>query len=472
MCPPSACTPAARGSVGTALHDGAVVYGRQVLPGDLADDLDLPSIDHSWGSFGDDLESDDPAPDGEGTDADTPGTDDTSDTTDDTDDTSTGTDTGTSGTTTPPAAADGIVGENGYGRWESLSPDERRALGQFQVLEDSIARIDASPSVNFVHVALPHYPWSLTPWGAQLTQGPAKLNDMDGAEARERNVQLRYQLHSLQVGAVDVAIGDMIDHLESVGAWDDALVVVTSDHGTSLQLPDVGRQPTKRNSEERLRMPLFVKAPGQTAGEGDVRDDVAQTIDILPSIVDLLGIRTDWELDGHSLYDGSDPARPPEVSRRLQPALDIAARHAADFGGDDWDGLAALGIVRDHDLIGRPVAELSVGEPSELTWSAADEDLFDALPTGDGRVPYLITGTVTTADDAPPPQIVLAVNGTVAGVAATPLDARDGWQVQGVVAPYFREGVNTVEAFTLEPTPLGPVLHPLVNAGRGARGEG
>jgi hypothetical protein len=457
MCPPSACTQAERGSVGTAAHDAAVVYGHQVLPGDLADDLDLPDIDHSWGSFGDDLDAPDPSPRDTEDDADTdpPAADDTTATTDG----GTEDDPDTSATTDPPAAADGIVGENGYGRWESLPDDERRALGQLTVLERSVARIDARPSVNFVHVALPHYPWSLTPWGAQLTQAPAKLNDMDGPEAREMNAQLRFQLHSLQVGAVDQAVGDMIDHLESVGAWDDALVVVTSDHGTSLLLPDLGRQPTKRNREERLRMPLFVKAPGQTTGE--VRDDVAQTIDILPSIVDLLGVRTDWSFDGHSLFDGSAPGRAPEVAPSLQPALDIAARHAANYGGDDWDGLAALGIARDQDLVGRPVAGLTVGDPSDLTWSAADEDLLDALPTHDGRVPYLVTGTVTTPDDASPPQILLAVNGIVAGVAATPLDSRDGWQVQGMVAPYFRTGANTLDAYEVELTPLGPLLHPL-----------
>ncbi|HEV7763212.1 MAG TPA: sulfatase-like hydrolase/transferase [Acidimicrobiales bacterium] len=502
MCPPWACTPAERGSVGTAAHDAAVVYGHQVLPGDLADDLDLPGIDHSWGSFGDDLDSPDPdssSSSDSGSDADStsgpgPGSGSVADSdptagsgsgddahsaagsgsdagtasgpgsgsgagADPTAGLGSGDGEGTSSTTDPPAAADGIVGENGYGRWESLPDDERRALGQFTVLERSVARIDARPSVNFVHVALPHYPWSLTPWGAQLTQAPAKLNDMDGPEAREMNAQLRYQLHSLQVGAVDEAVGEMIDHLESVGAWDDALVVVTSDHGTSLLLPDLGRQPTKRNSEERLRMPLFVKAPGQTTGE--VRDDVARTIDILPSIVDLLGARTDWPFDGHSLFDGSEPDRPPEVNPSLRPALDIAARHAANYGGDDWDGLAALGIARDQDLVGRPVTGLTVGEPSDLTWSAADEDLLDALPTHDGRVPYLVTGTVTTPDDASPPQILLAVNGIVAGVAATPLDSRDGWQVQGMVAPYFRTGANTLDAYEVEPTPLGPVLHPL-----------
>jgi hypothetical protein len=450
MCPPSVCEPAARGSVGTALHDGLVVYEHQVLPADMAEDLDLPSIDHSWGSFGDEVGATGGGSEGAG--------DDVGDA--DRDGDGDGHGDGVTATTVP-TAADGIVGESGYGRWESLSPDERRSHGQLSILRQMVERIDARPSVNFVHVALPHYPWSLTPWGTRLTQAPAKLDDMDGPAAREMNGRLRYQLHSLQVGAVDGAIGEMIDHLEAVGAWDDALVVVTSDHGTSLLLPDFGRQPTERNEEERLRMPLFVKAPGQRAGDGEVSDEVAQTVDILPSIVDLLGVRTDWAFDGHSLYDGSKARRPPEVDESVEPALAIAARHAGDFGGDGWDGLAELGIARDLDLVGRSMDAVTVGEPSGMTWSAEDEDLFDALPTPDGRMPYLVVGQVTVPDEGPPPQILLVVNGTIAGVAATDQRAGDGWQVMGVVGPYLRTGRNTVDAYEVERTGLGPVLHAL-----------
>ena len=60
---------------------------------------------------------------------------------------------------------------------------------------------------------------------------------------------------------------------------------------------------TEENGEEVFRVPLFVKAPGQSTGE--TRDDSAQNIDVLPSIVDLLGAEVDWEFDGHSLFDDS-----------------------------------------------------------------------------------------------------------------------------------------------------------------------
>ena len=166
----------------------------------------------------------------------------------------------------------------------------------------------------------------------------------------------------MQVGAVDTLVGELVDHLRSLPTWEQTLLVVTSDHGTNLTPPDIGRMKvTDANREEVYRVPLFVKAPGQV--EGEIRDDSAQTIDVLPSIVDLLDADVDWEFDGHSLYDGSTAHTAPKVSTDVEDVLEIAARRAEEFPhGDDWTALAAVGD--NGDLVGRRVADLTVGTPS------------------------------------------------------------------------------------------------------------
>lgn len=429
LCPRWVCASMQGASVRQALHDGAVAYGHTVLPGGLADRL--PDVDHSWGGFGDEA--------GDGAEA-TEATE------------------GSSGGS-PAAVVD--VGDDGYGRWHTLDPWDRSPLGQLTAFETTVSQIGPDPSVGFVHVALPHYPWTLSPWGTRLTGFPHDLtSDPDDPAFDEANV-LRYQLHSLQAGAADLAVGTMIDHLQEIGAWDDALVVVTSDHGISLLPPDLGRRYTDRNGEELLRMPLFVKAPGQSTGSVD--DSVAQTIDILPSIVDLLSIDTDWTFDGHSLYDGSEPEVDPRVDEDLDPALAIAARHAAEFASDDWVGLAATGPHR--SLVGTPVDAIAVGDASAMTWAPDDRDLFGSLPTARGEVPFLLAGSVSTRDGERPPDLVVAVNGTVAG-RITPFDRVDGdWRFLGTVGPFYVDGANAVVAYEVEDTALGPVLHPLDDTG-------
>src|SRR5690606_18214904 len=155
----------------------------------------------------------------------------------------------------------------------------------------------------------------------------------------------------------------MIDRLESTGAWDDALLVVMSDHGVDMTPPGWSREEDPSNTDELHRIPLFVKAPGQT--EGVVSDVRASTVDVLPSIVDLLDIETDWEFEGHSLFDGSEPSIETHVQSDVDVAFQLAAAHEAQFPrGEDWVALAAVG--EGEDLVGQPVSDHRVGDASDM----------------------------------------------------------------------------------------------------------
>src|SRR5919106_923260 len=157
--------------------------------------------------------------------------------------------------------------------------------------------IDAEPSINFVHTVLPHHPYKFTPWG----EGPLPATRLTDEVSSERNklpatddpaydfmFRQLYPLQAMQIGAVDKLLGEMIDHLEGIGVWDESLVVVMSDHGIDFTAPGFTRTLDETNADEVLRMPLFIKAPGQT--DGRIDDTPASTVDVLPSIIDLLGI--------------------------------------------------------------------------------------------------------------------------------------------------------------------------------------
>ena len=423
MCPASICAPPPPGSLRGELHDGAVVYGRQVLPPRLAESL--PSVDHSWGGFTNESDG------------------------------------GTGSFAAGGQQAEKSVGSDGYARWHHLDPNDRSAPGQFNAMRLTGSLIDTHPSVAMIHVALPHFPWILTPWGTRLTQFPHDGLAKAGKPGQTLAAAQVYQLHAMQAGAADAAVGELVDHLKEQGVWDKSLLVVTSDHGDSLLPPDLGRRETAKNREELLRMPLFIKAPGQAHGE--VRDDVAQTVDILPSIIDLLGGQVDWHFDGHSLYDGSTRHHEPKVSTSVQPALAVAARHARDFGGLDWKGLAATGIGK--DIVGRPVSAFRVGAPSDLRWRDDDQALFSSLPTKGGAMPYVLSGEVRAPGTHEPPELVASVNGTLAGVVGAYVGKGAGWRFTGFVGPWYVDGANTVDTYEVERTPAGVVLHPVPRLG-------
>ncbi len=408
MCPPEVCAPPPRQPLGQAFEDASIVYGHRLLPSALRDEL--PAIDNSWGSYGA---------------ADEPDDDLVRQVREATDEAST------------------LVGR-AYAKWQGLPADERSPLGQAGILRDEIAAITGEPALHVVHVALPHRPWVLSRTGRTLSFEPELITEPE-QPGYDFAARMEYQLHSMQVGAADTLVGELVDHLRSLPNWEDTTLVVTSDHGTNLTAPDIGRMTiTDANREEVYRVPLFVKAPGQV--DGEIRDDSAQNIDVLPSLIDLLDADVDWDLDGHSLYDGSEATVDPKVTTTVDGALEIAARRAEEFRyGDDWTALAAVGP--DGDLVGQRVADLDVGPPS--TWEARldQAELLDDLPTAAGELPLVLAGSVAASGDAEPPELLAAVNGRIAGVVGGYRPASDRWLFNGYVADFYRDGANEVQLY-------------------------
>jgi Sulfatase len=427
MCPPSVCEPPPRQPLSQAIEDASVVYGHRVLPSAFRDGL--PAIDNSWGAYGaqDDRGGGDP-------------------------DDAAG------------SATEGATHiERAYARWIGLDADERSPRGQARVLRDEIAAIKGNPSLHVVHVALPHRPWVLSRTGVATSYEPELITDPT-APGYAFGARLDAQLHAMQVGAVDTMMAELVDHLRDLPTWEQTLLVVTSDHGSNLSPPDIGRMKvTDANREEVYRAPLFVKAPGQV--EGEVRDESAQMIDVLPSIVDLLDADVDWDFDGHSLYDGSAARTAPLISTEVDAAVAIAERRAADFPhGDDWTALAAVGD--NGELVGRRVDDLAVGAPSTYRATLEQADLFGDLPTADGTMPFVLAGTVsaTNGSGAEPPELLAGVNGTLAGVVGGYRPAAGGWDFTGYVADLYREGANEIALYEVARDGEAVTLHPVLRA--------
>jgi hypothetical protein len=413
MCPEDACDPPPPQSMRQLVDDASVVYRHQALPPDLREGL--PPVDAGWGNFANAIDG--------------------------------GPGAGELGST-PPTTID----TNPMQVADDIPDEERGVQGQVAAFRRQIAMIDAEPSLNFLHVAIPHHPYVLTPWGEgslPATRLPDEIsgegNQLPPVDDPAYDFEFRqlYAMQSMQLGAVDRLLGETIDHLESTGAWDDALVVVMSDHGIDMTSPGFTRREDDTNVDELFRIPLFIKAPGQA--EGAIDDAPASTVDVLPSIIDLLGIEADWELEGHSLFDGSEPGFDRHVPGGLDDALAVARAHEEQFPrGEDWVALAAVG--EGEDLVGDAVDDHEVGPRSDLSWTLDDGDGLDDLSLAEDRVPYILEGAVTGADERPP-ELVVAINGTIAGTIGGYRAAGDDWHFTGYMAPFFEDGANEVVAY-------------------------
>lgn len=100
----------------------------------------------------------------------------------------------------------------------------------------------------------------------------------------------------------DSYVGRLLSLLEELGIADSTLVVVTSDHGEELEgrFPRFAADHGHSLFDELLRVPLIVYDPTREFRVKRVRHQV-RTVDVLPTILDLLGVPGEPDVDGKSL---------------------------------------------------------------------------------------------------------------------------------------------------------------------------
>ncbi len=159
----------------------------------------------------------------------------------------------------------------------------------------------------------------------------------------------RYEPYDGEIAYADEIVGRLFDTLRARGLYDDALIVLLSDHGEGLG--DHGEQEHGVFLyDEAIRVPLVVKLPGGREAGRRVAVPV-QHIDLLPTLLELAGAPAPAGLLGRSLrplLTGDDGGWP---ERQLYAEALYPRYH---FG---WSELYALTTAR-HRYIRAPREEL------------------------------------------------------------------------------------------------------------------
>ncbi len=417
--------------LGRTLEDASVVYGHATLPPSLREDL--PGVDQSWGGF---LES---ATDGNDID---------------------GGGTGVSGSEAPATTTTFPQGINDFmtARNQAMAAELPRGTGE--LLRTMTERIgpEAESRLYFVHDGLfPHFNWRTTPDGRTYHGQGGPPGSVDGRwGSDEFLIRQGQQRHLLQVGYADTLLGQLFDRLQAEGIWDDAMIVVTADHGIAFTADHDKRTPNDETVDEIYRVPMFIRVPGER--EGEVSDENAMNIDVLPTIVDVLGIHTDWEFDGRSLFGDEPPPEdkpvfygtgPSSVATSLDGLYRVVERNAERFPRPGWDGV--VGVSGLGEYVGRPVGELDVTPMPASVDAAASfriqhADRLQDIPAEGGSIPLVVDGSVALEPGHEPADVALVtLNGTVAGVAGDFREVDGRWHFSALLDyRLFQEGDNEV----------------------------
>jgi arylsulfatase A-like enzyme len=110
------------------------------------------------------------------------------------------------------------------------------------------------------------------------------------------------------IAEVDAQIGRLLDRLDDLGRREETLVVVTADHGEMLG--DHGLLGKEGWFDQAFHVPLIVRAPGW--GGSAAVTAFTEQVDIMPTVLDWLGVPLPRACDGLSLLPwvrGERPAR-------------------------------------------------------------------------------------------------------------------------------------------------------------------
>jgi Sulfatase len=328
------------------------------------------------------------------------------------------------------------------------------------------------PTFYFQHTLLPHEPWIYLPSGR--ASRPAGEDPIGGVnrwigfhdpELTDHN-HLR---HLLQIGYVDRELGRLLRRLRRTRLLERSLLIVAADHGYSFDLDVLGRRrASESNVEEIAPVPFFVKAPGQT--EGAVDDALVRTVDIVPTVADLLGAHVYWRHDGHSAFSEATAERRELVmpSRSFERVIEIGLeelerrrlavrlRRARTFGtgrqsarafGDPW--AAAYRIGPNPELLDRRVSELSVRPPAGVRARVANPALASEVRPGGPIHPTRVTGVLHGPPRDGLRDLAVAVNGRVRAVGRSFRLRRRRAEYFSLLVPEdaLRPGRNTIELF-------------------------
>jgi hypothetical protein len=399
LCPYSVCTdripPPPAGNRAEALfHDISVISGHALLPKFLTEDL--PQISGSWGNFG-------------------------------------------------AASADyNAIAEFN----EARKTDVRLKL---ETLADNIAgdQDTSKPAFHFAHALVPHHPWQILPDGRKypLAQEAAPGSKGTGWGPDAWLTAQAMQRHYLQAQYADAALGKVLDALEESGIYDDAMIIALADHGIAVY-PNVPHQRriTQETVGEIAFIPLFVKAPGHEGGVIDHRR--ALTVDLVPTVADVMGFDLPYEVEGTSLFGpAADRPETTTVGKDSSatyggdesPKLAVARRLARWFPtGDPWE----LRPPDAPDLTGQQVTAIATDQ-TDFYFLLDRPQWYEQVDLTD-MVPARITGKLIGAG-SDEKVLGVAVNGVIGSMTRTYLDG-DETEFQAVLPPnLYRRGENEVE---------------------------
>lgn len=219
--------------------------------------------------------------------------------------------------------------------WDELRAERFARQQKMALLDTTLSQLE--PDVGPPY----HFPDALAKLGPGETNRPVPWTDLTDEQRRFQATKMA--IHAAMVDRMDREIGRLLQQLRDMGAYENTLIFFASDNGASAEImvrdgghdpeappgsadsylclgpgfSSAANTPFRRHKtwvhEGGISTPLIVHWPAGIEARGELRETPAHMIDIVPTILDAVGIEKPTEWKGETI--------PPAPGRSLLPAF-------------------------------------------------------------------------------------------------------------------------------------------------------
>ena len=196
--------------------------------------------------------------------------------------------------------------QQGFSTWWEQTGECAAGFGE------AITWLEAQPADEpvflFAHTYQTHAPYQPPPPYDTMFVGEGlipprvaagRFDEAPGTQPSKAELEALIGLYDGEIRAADHCVGKLLDALDRTGRREETLVVLTSDHGEELM--EHGGIGHGRLLPLLLRVPLIVSHPTMRAAADPTVSQVTGAVDVVPTILDLLGQPVPAGLSGRSL---------------------------------------------------------------------------------------------------------------------------------------------------------------------------
>jgi arylsulfatase A-like enzyme len=200
------------------------------------------------------------------------------------------------------------------------------------------------PLFLYVHTVDPHTPYAPPASFRNAFASAVRDPGMGSREALRRRHESRVTedfirdlkaLYTAEVAFNDESFGLLLDRLKRLDLYDDALIVLLADHGEAFHEHGVWEH-GKDVHGEVVNVPLIIKFPVGDGLAGRRIAALAQQVDVMPTILDYLGLPVPAHIEGRSLLRLLGPEGNAEGEETGFTHLEQIGRHQEAVVDPPW----------------------------------------------------------------------------------------------------------------------------------------